>query len=203
MAFPHVYLGIEIRASSAIFINLHFNLQFKKSCTNFVLAFTATQKVYISWMSSTAAIREGKLPTDAPRLWFKMSWGSRSSVFHHLPSKRSYFITQLPTVLHTTFSVIWLIGFHCKTLNGVSFEELSIPQPSLSPVSIEMLRMVTEHNVKLHIPGCNWRIWGNAIFDCGGKSNLLEVQYSSCIWRTLTSFPSFTFVVTAECQSKL
>lgn len=94
MGFSHLYLDIEIRASTATFINLHFHLQFKKSCTSFVLVSTATQKVCIAGMSSTAAISQGKLPSVALRARFKLSLGSTSS-FHRLPSNRNYLMIQL------------------------------------------------------------------------------------------------------------
>lgn len=83
------------RASKAKIINLHFSLQFKKSCINDVLASAATLKLYISGMSSTSTISQGKLPNDALRVRFKLSLGSRSSALQHLSSSRSYFIIQL------------------------------------------------------------------------------------------------------------
>jgi len=89
----HLSLGIEIRAITATFINLDFSLQFKKSCIHFILASTATQKVYISGMSSTAAISQGKQPNDALSMRFRLSLGSGSLVL--LSSNRSYLIIQL------------------------------------------------------------------------------------------------------------
>lgn len=150
-------------------------------------------------MSSTAAISQWKLTSDGVSVRFRLSWDSRSSVLYHLSIRRSYLIIWLHWQFVYSFFchlLIWVLLQKVKSseFQGTKPCHSTAACSSVSHVSVQgMVWMLMELYVWLHILGDSCNIWGNTIFDCGGKSNQSgEVRYSSFIWRTLTPFSSKT-----------